>query len=245
MLTISACKPPGTMGKRKIGKDGVVESETNILKCTPPRKPFTKELTAKVKPAFDSLYNTPLTRLEFSLQTAVVKLTDLTPEGLEMDHILFRICEMSINRGFTNEQSTQLINAAIAAWKEKKVTVAPQRPVLIYKSFIPSRPATMAEMGSTNYRYKPNALYLTVVHYDLQSEIPVREVIADIDTIKVIRTELACFTGPTADVKLVHGPYGGNYRAVLYAPPLGEVVYKIWSEGPIEDALKRIKIGAL
>lgn len=41
-------------------------------------------------------------------------------KGLDLDLLLFRICEISINRGFTNEQTSQLINRVIDLWNREQ-----------------------------------------------------------------------------------------------------------------------------
>jgi len=86
-------------GKVKLGKGGEIEEGTAILKCEMPRKPYTKEIEALVKKELNKLKDTSNVNFEMALRTKVIQLTDYSTKGLDLDLLLFRICEMSINRG--------------------------------------------------------------------------------------------------------------------------------------------------
>ena len=111
-------------GVVKYGEGGAVIEGTGRAKCEKPNKRYAKELDASVKAEVDELNNVPSAELDAKLKTTVVKLSDYTSEGLDRDLLLYRICEMSINRGLTNQQTTDLINNAMGIWdaelKKKK-----------------------------------------------------------------------------------------------------------------------------
>jgi hypothetical protein len=115
-LIIFSCKSPSNMGTMKNGPNGTIVSGTTTLKCTPPQKTYAKGLDAKVKLSMDSLSTIPIKDLEAGLTQTIVHLSDYSSDGLDMDLIMFRICEMSNNRGMTAEQTQTLVSQAIAQW---------------------------------------------------------------------------------------------------------------------------------
>jgi hypothetical protein len=110
------------MGKVKYGKDGVIESGTSKTKCTPPTKRYTKSIDAVVKGSIDSLLKFPKGNLEVGVKNTVTRLSDYSSEGLDIDLILFRVCEMANNRGLSASQTETLMRRAIDAWGQNKAT---------------------------------------------------------------------------------------------------------------------------
>jgi len=107
------------MGKTKYGKDGEIESGTATTRCTHPTKRYAKGLEIKVKNGIDSLALLPSNNMEAALTQTVTRLSDYSSDGLDIDLILFRLCEISINKGFSKNQTDSLFQNAIDAWSKK------------------------------------------------------------------------------------------------------------------------------
>ncbi len=107
------------MGKAKYGKDGAIEKGSVNTKCTYPPKRYTKSLDLKVKASIDSVVQLPTQNLDLGLTQTVTRLADYTSDGLDLDLILFRICEISLNKGFTAEQTDHLTQVALDTWSKK------------------------------------------------------------------------------------------------------------------------------
>ena len=107
-------------GRIKQGRGGEIQSADIIAHCKEPRKTYAKEIEASLKAEIDKLRRIPNARLEAELRNKVIRLSDYSTKGLDLDLLLFRICEMSLNRGFTNDQTSRLIEIAIEAWSEKQ-----------------------------------------------------------------------------------------------------------------------------
>ena len=116
-LFLFSCQ--SNQGKVIYGNDGSVVGGTGIARCEKPNKPYANTMDASVKAEVEQLGSIPSAELDAKLKTSVVKLTDYTSEGLDRDLLLFRICEMSINRGFTNEQTKSLIEKTMGIWDEE------------------------------------------------------------------------------------------------------------------------------
>lgn len=110
------------MGKVKYGKGGTIESGTSVTRCTPPAKRYAKNLDAIVKASVDSVGNLPTGQIELGLKQTVTRLSDYTSEGLDIDLLLFRLCEMANNRGLSAEQVERLNSQTIEAWKTKSAS---------------------------------------------------------------------------------------------------------------------------
>lgn len=104
-------------GQVQYGEKGVIKTGTGTLMCTPPNKRYTSEIQAHVKAELDKLI--PDSNIELGIERKIVKLADYSQKGLDIDLILFRICEMSINRGFTNDQTNSLILKVIKLWNKE------------------------------------------------------------------------------------------------------------------------------
>jgi hypothetical protein len=104
------------MGKAKYGKDGVIETGTAKVKCTYPTKRYAKGLEIKVKNGIDSLALLPEKNIELGLTQTVTRLSDYSSQGLDVDLILFHLCEISVNKGFTSQQTSDLFKIALDSW---------------------------------------------------------------------------------------------------------------------------------
>lgn len=107
------------MGKANYGKDGSINSGVVSTRCTYPLKQYTKSIDAKVKTSIDSLVQLPYSKFEVGVKQTVTRLAEYTPDGLDIELILFRLCEISLNKGFSSQQTENLFNSAIDAWKKK------------------------------------------------------------------------------------------------------------------------------
>lgn len=103
----------------KIGKDGAIEGGTIHPKCTKPEKRYTKSVDAALKGSVAKWKVVSGVDLTASVKTEVTKLTDYTQEGLDLDLVLFRICEMSRNKDLTRDQTNDLITLGMKSWNSK------------------------------------------------------------------------------------------------------------------------------
>lgn len=106
-------------GTIKYGSDGVITAGKGKAKCEKPNKPYAKEMDLAVKAEVEELGAIPSAQLDTKLKSTVVHLADYSTQGLDRDLLLFRICEMSINRGFTSDQTLSLIENAMTVWDEE------------------------------------------------------------------------------------------------------------------------------
>jgi hypothetical protein len=104
------------MGKENLGEDGKVLSGTKYKKCTYPPKTYTKGLDVKVKAEVDSMNSVPIENIDLALSQTVTRLASYTSEGLDIGLFLFYTCEMANNRGFSAEQTQQIITSALNVW---------------------------------------------------------------------------------------------------------------------------------
>lgn len=120
IVTILGSCGSSRMGKVRLGEDGKIISGTTTQRCTPPTKRYSNNLAAKVKIQVDSLIKIPIHNIEAELDRTVVKLSDYTSEGLDLDLFLFRVCEMANNRGMTSAETQQLIYRAMESWNSSQ-----------------------------------------------------------------------------------------------------------------------------
>jgi hypothetical protein len=113
-------------GKVTYGENGKITEGTGTLKCEKPQKPYASNVDGAVSAAVNTAGKAANGDVSAKLRTEVVKLQDYSQQGLDVDLILFRICEMSINRGFTNEQTIALFNIALAGWVNAAQPPPPQ-----------------------------------------------------------------------------------------------------------------------
>jgi len=118
VLLLTSCVT--NRGTVEYGKDGVIVGGKGKARCKEPDKRYNPEITAKVSTEIDKLKDIPYVKLGLELHRSVKQLSvDYSQEGLDLDLILFRICEMSLNRGLTNKHTVELTKKAIEAWKNK------------------------------------------------------------------------------------------------------------------------------
>lgn len=118
LLSLGCATDRGTV---RYGQGGQITSGTGIAYCEEPRKSYTSEIDAAVKAAIKSANSSNYTEVGAQLKNEIVKLTDYSQKGLDLDLVLFRVCEMSINRGFTSEQTKELIKETIQIWNKPNV----------------------------------------------------------------------------------------------------------------------------
>ena len=121
LIIFSGCSADGpNRGEVGFGDDGRVISGTGKAYCTPPSKRYTNELEATVDLELDGLKDIAKANFEAELGNKIQKLTDYSQKGLDIDLLLYRVCEISINRGFTNEQTSGLVKETIKMWETGK-----------------------------------------------------------------------------------------------------------------------------
>jgi hypothetical protein len=114
MISCSSSK----QGRVIQGENGKIKSAVINAKCTPPQKSYAKDLTVKVKAEIDSLRFVPTAVFESAFEQKVVKLRDYSTQGLDIELMMFHICEMANNRGLTSEQTASLIEKAISIYNK-------------------------------------------------------------------------------------------------------------------------------
>lgn len=117
-IAIGSCNS-SKMGKIIYGKDGKIESGTGSTRCTHPSKTYAKGVEFHVKNSFDSLAVVPKANIDFALSQTVTRLTDYSSDGLDLELILFQVCEISNNRGLTSPEINSLTQIATDAWQRK------------------------------------------------------------------------------------------------------------------------------
>lgn len=108
------------MGKATVGKNGEIQKGYITYKCTHPQKTYTKAIEAKVRNGMDSLSVLSKSSLELGVTQTVTKLSEYSSDGLDLDLILFRLCEISINKGLTAAETESFLKIATDAWAKKK-----------------------------------------------------------------------------------------------------------------------------
>ena len=112
----TACNRPTNRGKVVYGEGGAIEYGIGRAYCDPPQKRYANSISATVDAQISPIESLPENQIEANLKKSVVRLTDYSSQGLDIDLILYRICEISINRGFSQERTDKLIQLAIASW---------------------------------------------------------------------------------------------------------------------------------
>jgi hypothetical protein len=107
------------MGKANYGEDGKIKAGTVHTNCTKPAKRYAKGIDVKVKGGIDSLNALPFNEFSLGVSKTVTRLADYSSEGLDIDLILFRLCEISLNKGFTADQTNALFSIAMDSWSKK------------------------------------------------------------------------------------------------------------------------------
>jgi len=124
IISITSCK-----SNYNIGENGKIKSGKVYLNCTKPSKRYTKSVELAVKGSLKGLDTVKNNSLSASLRTKVVLLTDYSQRGLDLDLILFRVCEMANNRSLNSNQTDSLIAQAVKAWNNQ-MSINEQKNVL-------------------------------------------------------------------------------------------------------------------
>lgn len=112
-----ACTPSSNLKSYKVGPKGE-RIGRKTAKCTPPSKTYAPEVEFAVSSAFDSLKKLPIDEFKIELKKKVVRLSDYSSQGLDIDKQLFRLCEIAHNENFTREQTAELFKIAQESWRE-------------------------------------------------------------------------------------------------------------------------------
>lgn len=118
-LIVTSCNSSRNMGYVKQGEGGKIISGKVKVTCTAPAKMYTKDLTASIDAELDSLMSIPKSKLNISLNKKMVRIAEYSQKGLDRDLVLFRICEMANNRGFTSKESSRLIEEALKVFDDR------------------------------------------------------------------------------------------------------------------------------
>jgi len=98
------------------------KNAANTSKCTPPTKRYTKDLDLKVKASIDSLKYFSSADLELGVTQKVIHLTDYSTAGVDVDLVLWRICETAFTMKLSPDQTQALMSKAIDVWNSKTTT---------------------------------------------------------------------------------------------------------------------------
>ncbi|MES2429386.1 MAG: hypothetical protein V4556_00535 [Bacteroidota bacterium] len=123
-IIISSCR-----SSRTIGEGGKIVSGKVYTKCTKPQKRYTKSVEAAVKGSIKALDTTNNGSLSASLKTEVTRLTDYSQQGLDLDLLLFRLCEMSNNSSLSPDNTNKLFGEAMKTWNNR-MTIKEQKNII-------------------------------------------------------------------------------------------------------------------
>lgn len=129
LTLMSGCKsgPPITenrtviFGEASQGDEGRITVAQVKMKCT---EPAPSSYTESVKNLLETnlrLQTVESLKLAAEFSRNMQSFTAHTPEGTDLKSILFYICEVSINRGFSDETTANLMGLAIMAWVELRL----------------------------------------------------------------------------------------------------------------------------
>ncbi|MDI9312148.1 MAG: hypothetical protein QM535_18180 [Limnohabitans sp.] len=113
---IVGCKSQGTL---KLTENGKIESGKVNLKCDKPQKTYTKAVDIALKGSVAKLESTEGVDLNATVKTEVVKLTQYSQQGLDLDLLIFRMCQMTNNKAISSEQAQEIITLAMKTWNNK------------------------------------------------------------------------------------------------------------------------------
>lgn len=118
----SSCQIKRGVEQRNEGK---VESGKYKLYCESPKLPeygkFKKTINEYLGEAIGSRFDFSDT-LKYTIAEKVSILASFSQQGLDLDLVLFRICEMSINRNLSEKETSELISQAINSWERSLPT---------------------------------------------------------------------------------------------------------------------------
>ena len=124
LIALDSCR--GTIQQ---GEGGKIKSGTVYPQCDEPQKTYATALDAKVKLTLIGDGKQDYNTFSAGLTDKVIRLGEHSQTGMDIDLILFRLCEISLNRGFTSEQTSSLMDKTIDAWLELSKTRAKARAV--------------------------------------------------------------------------------------------------------------------
>lgn len=122
LLVLSACvthdDSAPDRGEVQYVVNGKIGGGTGVLRCETPRKSYAQDIVAALNGELASIDLT----VDAEYRNKITRLTDYSQSGLDLDLLLFRICEISINRGLTNDQTTGLLTRAVEIWTGRTLT---------------------------------------------------------------------------------------------------------------------------
>lgn len=124
VLHTLSCKHGKDIGTIQFNNTEILEGSAR-LNCTKPNKTYSQKIERILQLEIDALNEIPKEKLSLSIDESAVRMFQHVNEGLDRDLLLFRICEMSINRGLTNTQTTELIKLVIKSWSTSVERIAP------------------------------------------------------------------------------------------------------------------------
>lgn len=130
-------------------KGGNVKSGKYKLYCESPSLPD----YGKFKNTIDDYLGKSLSNktnysesLNYTLAENVAILASFSQQGLDLDLVLFRICEMSINRNLSEEQTSELITQAVNSWNRNLPTQEQINLLNLLKQELVSNIQTLEEL---------------------------------------------------------------------------------------------------
>lgn len=108
-----------TIGTRKSTTiDGVTNTETKerIVPCSLPEKRYEKDVSRALSAQLGDVPNLPYGEFETEIKKRVVELSEYSSKGLDLDLLMYRLCEITTNRGFSPEQTQEFYEAQSRIW---------------------------------------------------------------------------------------------------------------------------------
>jgi hypothetical protein len=99
-------------------KDGGTKYHV-YTKCTKPSKHYAKSVEIALKGSVAKWESVSGVDLTSSVKTEVIKLADYSSQGLDLDLLLFRVCEMANNRALSTEQMNEIISLGTKTWNNR------------------------------------------------------------------------------------------------------------------------------
>ena len=102
IIIVVSCSGIGIQGEGGKSKGAIV-----LMECKAPKKRYASEIRFTLDSELKSVLNKGDAKINAELSRRIIKLTDYSQEGLDLDLLLYRICEISNNRGFTAEETKE------------------------------------------------------------------------------------------------------------------------------------------
>lgn len=125
-MVLACCKSQGHLN---LSKGGEIESGKVNLECAKPLKTYTKAVDAALKGSVAKLETTEGIDLNATVKTEVIKLTQYSQQGLDLDLLVFRMCQMTNNKALSSTQAQEIITLAMKTWNSK-MSVNEQKSVV-------------------------------------------------------------------------------------------------------------------